>query len=201
MGGTRCITGLSWAIDNQIVDHPEAWFLKRCYDEGWIYLQTPDAVHFEQARATDQGKREQLSDLRSNYPMPAGVFLLNFSHMNSGLLATPQQIAELSLIHEIIWQRSLESDISCLNTNRKALRRVGDSHIVATSIYNAIPALVTTDQRIHDAGQILSWVFNGFTILSIERAEDIARDGIRRARQLADINPGLNLYQDLPKWP
>jgi len=201
MTGTRSITGFSWAIDNQIVDHADAEFLRECHRHEWIYLQTPDGVEYEMHRASDLANRERLLQMRSEYAMPAGTFVLNFSHLGSGLLATDSQVVNLHLVHEIIWARAFELDAECSETNRRALRRVGDTHIVATTIYNAIRALVTTDSRILAAGQVLSWVYPGFEVLTIERATELAKDGIWRARKMAVRDPNNMHYQDLPSWP
>lgn len=202
MSLTRNITGLSWYIDNHVVDAEEGENLRRLYLEGWIDLQTPDTVMVEQFEANNKATRERLLEQRSAFPMSLGPMILDHSFIGYSVLGTDEDEARIEKVHQTLWPtRSLISDRQNAENNRMARTCFRDTLIVATSIRYGGVALVTNDGGILEAIDGLRREFNGFEVMSISRATDIAFDEVRSARKYAVLEPNDSDYHNLPIWP
>jgi hypothetical protein len=199
---TRNITGLSWYIDNHVVDAEEGENLRRLYLEGWIDLQTPDTVMVEQSEANDKATKERLLEQRSAFPMSLGPIILDHSFIGYSVLGSDEDEARIDKVHQTLWPtRSLISDRQNVENNRRARTYFRDTLIVATSIGYGGVALVTNDKGILKARDRLRKEFNGFDVMSISRATDIAFDEVQSWRRDAELEPNDSDYQNLPIWP
>ena len=202
MSLTRIITGLSWHIDNHVVDLPVAEDLRKLYREGWIYLQTADTVMVEQLEAQDEVTRERLIGQRNVYPMPLGPTVLGSSLLDYSVNGSDEDDVRIAKVHETLWPtRNLEKDRREAENNRMARSCFRDTLIVSTAIHYVAAALITNDGGILEARGRLSQEFNGFCVMSINEATLRAFVAVRQLRKIAILRPDNPRFQNLPSWP
>lgn len=184
------------------MDAEEGENLRRLYLEGWINLQTPDTVMVEQSEAKDITTRDLLLEQLTAFPMSHGPGIFGHSLYGFSILGSDEDEERIDMVHQTIWpKRSLISDRQNLENNRKARTCFRDTLIVATSIRYGGVALVTNDNGILKARDRLHKEFNGFDVMSISRATEIAFEEVRSARKYAALEPSDSDYHDLPIWP
>ncbi len=197
----RCITGLSWFIDNQILTRPEAEFLRQCATYGWVYLQAPAPILPELLRASDPKRRSELVARMHEYPIPITTFVLDYSVPNYGFLADENAGDRIEEIHTLIWSHSWHDDAKAAESgNRTARSRIGDTLIVEGSIHYA-KNLVTFDDLLLKGAKNLAELYPQFKVIHLFEAEAEARTGIATARKFSLLEPLSPHYADLPAWP
>lgn len=203
MPSNRNLTGLSWCLDTNILDHPDFVDLNRMYELGWIYLQTPDTVHLELSTAQDPAKRYELLDLRSNFSMPMGAHVLGHSQLGLSVFGSDDDQKRLESIHGIIWNgRKPQEDAELSDAgNRAARSRLRDSMIVATTIRYAHNTLVTEDGKLLSASNALALAFPNFRVISIRHATKVAFSAIAKKRKMVASRQSSQAEDNLPKWP
>jgi predicted nucleic acid-binding protein len=200
--GTRNITGLSWCLDTNIVDNPDFEFIRRLFEVGWIYLQTPSTVFMELSNRKDPEAREELLELRNPFCMPMGIMVLGHAQLDLAVFASEADVKLLHQIHERLWNTTFEEDAAKSDNGvHKAQNRIRDSMIVHTSIRYGASALLTQDQRLLKGAGAVRGLGSNFQILSLESAKRIALHQIARKRYFKTLKPNSVWVKDLPDWP
>jgi hypothetical protein len=156
----------------------------------------------EQSEANDKATKERLLEQLSAFPVSHGPMILGHSFIGYSVLGSDEDEARIDKVHQTLWPtRSLMLDRQNVETNRMARSCFRDTLIVATSIRYGGVALVTNDAGILKAKDRLRKEFNGFEVMSIGRATDIAFDEVSSARKYAALEPNDSDYHNLPIWP
>lgn len=197
----RCITGLSWFIDNQILTIPEAEFLRQCATYGWVYLQAPAPILPELLRASDPKRRSELVAHMHEYPIPITTFVLGYSAPDYGFLADETAGDRIDKIHALIWSHSWHDDVKAAESGNKMARsRIGDTLIVEGSVHYAHD-LVTFDVHLQKRAKNLAELYPQFKVIHLYEAEAEVRTRIADARKFSMLEPLSQHYADLPAWP
>jgi predicted nucleic acid-binding protein len=200
--GTRNITGLSWCLDTNIVYNPDFEFIRRLFEVGWIYLQTPSTVFMELSNRKDPEAREELLELRNPFCMPMGIMVLGHAQLDLAVFASEADVKLLHQIHERLWNTTFEEDAAKSDNGvHKAQNRIRDSMIAHTSIRYGASALLTQDQRLLKGASAVLGLGSNFQILSLESAKRIALHQIARKRYFKTLKPNSVWVKDLPDWP
>ncbi len=157
----------------------------------------------ELSTAQNPIKREELLELRSDFPMPMGAHVLGHSQLGMSVFGSEEDQNRLEKVHGIIWSgKTPQADAASSNEgNRAARSRLRDSMIVATTIRYAHKTLITEDHDLLEASNALGLEFQGFRIIDIRSATSIAKAAIARVRRLRELNPQSRSVQNLPDWP
>jgi hypothetical protein len=207
----KCITGISWFLDTNVIGDPKAIDLFRMHNLGWIYLQTPDTVYNELATNRDEADRGRLLNLRAPFPTPMGPHVLGRSTLGLSVIGSDLDQQQIEKIHLALWQGVSFSEDSIIGSNdeglygkkksKEARSRVGDTLIVQTTIRYCKEVLVTQDKGILLGASRVREKVGNFRAYSVPEATVIAMQACHRRRSLREAQIGRSWDVELPDWP
>lgn len=196
----RNLTGIRWTIDVHVIDNSEATDLIQMYRLGWIDLQTTDTLLTELSERKDDAHREELMEAAEPFPVAMGPMILDHSLLGLGVLGSEQDEERLRLVYSVLWPgNSYEADGAMASA--KGRTRYRDAMHVATSIRYRFQGFVTNDQGILARATELAERFDGFQVLSVSDATDLAKSSTNTVRTRAALPLHSQDPNGLPDWP
>jgi hypothetical protein len=188
-------------LDTNVIGNSGLQPLRRLFELGWLYLETPDTVEFELSFSRNHEPREDLLHERNSFPMSMGPAVLGHSKLGSSVLGSHLDGERLSEVHKLIWKtQTFQEDALVANVNTAARHRLHDSMIVATTIRYWINTLVSEDRALLAASPKLLTEF-GMRVISIESASSEAFAAVAQVKVRALKMPDSIEYKNLPEWP
>ena len=190
----RNLTGISYYVDNHVIDSKKAKLLRKFHLHGWIYLQVSDTVLTEILSAQSKLKKWKLVRSISIFPISMGPTVLGSSIQGFSLIGSEVDKSRIEKIHVLLWpNHTFDSDNAIMRENSKARTRVRDTLIVSNTIRYSISYLVTEDKEILKAQSRIRSEFSSFYAIDINAATLESIKAVARAR--------THSKESLPRWP
>jgi hypothetical protein len=159
--------GLLFYFDTNFVDDesPAALELRQLDADGWLLLARSDTVDTELATHPDQRRRAELHEVSSGYPESLGPMVLDHSRLGFAYLGTAADAAHIERVLAVLFPGT-----SRHSTSRTGMNNVRDAMHVATTIRCGGNVFITRDKRLLAKSAATATAFNGFQIMTPERA-------------------------------
>lgn len=198
----RNITGLIWHIDNNVLTREESTDLFKMAELGWLTLGISSRIEVEHLDAKSQAKKIFLAEKRKPFLISLAPINLGHSVLGSSVLAAPEDENRLKKVYEALWPNSdFMLDRSQSEKRTMGRSRFRDSLLVSDAIRYCASAFITHDPRILEASQRIRNTFDGFDVISINAATQVARSRIEKSREFSLLRPTYPGSPGLPPWP